>query len=97
MVSGFPSSASFIPWALIPVTAILTVIGTRKTLRGEYEQQLAEKQSKADKDTENFKQQWINLSNKFNAEKSRAEAALEENKVLQQQLNMLKEQLHSSK
>jgi len=84
------SSSSSLPWALIPVTAILTVIGTRKNVRNKYEQQLAEKQSKADKDTENFKQQWINLSKKF-------AAATQENQVLQQQLNMLKELQQSSK
>lgn len=104
MSSTSTNKKSFLLWALIPVTALLTIIGTRhvssgyiKNLRSDYEKKIAEKESKAEKDTENFKRQWVGLLGKYKSELSRAEAALQENKVLQQQLDRLKELQQSSK
>jgi flagellar capping protein FliD len=98
------NSLLLLPWALIPVTAILTFAGTRKlasgyikNLRHDYEGKLQEKQSKLHKDTKEFQRQYMGLFGKYKTELSRAEAALEENQVLQQQLNILKEQLQSSR
>jgi len=73
---------SLLPWALIPVVSVVSIIGTKRQ-KSHMEQE--------------FRTQWLKFNKKYQEARETAEMAQQEIKVLQSQLDNLKEQLQLQK